>query len=113
MNSPNSTSPCVPAPQHERGSLKLELARRAQRGFAWASLLEASSSANRRAFSSRSAGTGVESGGELRQRGLRLVLPNKSLERTVDYRGPHPGCQLVLAGSVRQAATWSAAQLRR
>ena len=82
MSSPNSTTPCVPAPQHERGSLKLELARRTQRGFAWGSLLEAPSSANRRAFSSRSAGTGVESGGELGQRGLREVLPNKSFERT-------------------------------
>ena len=113
MSSPKSTNLSVLAPQHEPGTLKRELARRAQRGFAWASLLEASSSPNGRAFSFRSAGTAVESGRELRQRGLRVVLPNKSLERTVDYRGPHPGCQLVLAGSVRQAATWSTAQLRR
>ena len=55
----------------------------------------------------------VESGRDLKQRGLRNMLPNNSLERTVSYGGPHPGCQLLLAGSMRQAATWPAAQLSR
>jgi hypothetical protein len=41
------------------------------------------------------------------------MLPNNALERTVGYRGPHPGCQRLLACSVRQAAPWPAAQLGR
>jgi hypothetical protein len=28
-----------------------------------------------------------------------VELPNNALERTVDYRGPHPGCQALHAAS--------------
>jgi hypothetical protein len=39
---------------------------------------------------------------------------NNSLERTVDYRGPHPGCQQVAGWlCMRQAAAWPAAQRSR
>jgi hypothetical protein len=41
-------------------------------------------------------------------------LPNNALERTVDYRGPHPGCQQVVGWlCMRQAAAWPAAQRDR
>jgi hypothetical protein len=39
---------------------------------------------------------------------------NNALERTVDYRGPHPGCQQVVGWlCMRQAASWPAAQRDR
>jgi hypothetical protein len=42
------------------------------------------------------------------------LLPNNALERTVDYRGPHPGYQPVVGWlCMRQAAIWPAAQLGR
>src|SRR5471030_1163161 len=42
------------------------------------------------------------------------LTPNKALERTVGYRGPHPGCQQVVGWlCMRQAAAWSAAQRDR
>jgi hypothetical protein len=41
-------------------------------------------------------------------------MPDNALERTVDIRGPHPGCQRVVGLlCVRQAATQPAAQLGR
>ena len=44
---------------------------------------------------------------------LARVLSNMALQRTVRRSGPHPFCQPWLACSVRQAATWSAAERRR
>jgi hypothetical protein len=42
------------------------------------------------------------------------VPSNNALERTVAYRGPHPGCQRVVGWlCMRQAASWPAAQLGR
>ena len=42
------------------------------------------------------------------------MMPNNALERTVDYRGPHPGCQQVVGWlCMRQAAAWPAAQRSR
>jgi hypothetical protein len=41
------------------------------------------------------------------------MLSNNALERTVRHSGPHPFSQPVLAFSVRQAASWPAAQLGR
>jgi plasmid stabilization system protein ParE len=40
-------------------------------------------------------------------------MPNIALERAVRHVGRHPGCQGLLACSVRQAASWPAAQLGR
>jgi hypothetical protein len=43
-----------------------------------------------------------------------MKTANNALERTVNYRGPHPGCQPVVGWlCMRQAASWSAAQLGR
>jgi hypothetical protein len=43
-----------------------------------------------------------------------IMLSNNTLERTVDYRGPHPGFQPAVGSlCMRQAASWSAAQLGR
>ena len=45
---------------------------------------------------------------------MGVLLPNNALERTMDYRGPHLGCQQVVGWlCIRQAAAWSAAQLGR
>ena len=45
---------------------------------------------------------------------LANMPANNSLERTVDYRGPHPGCQQVAGWfCMRQAAAWPAAQRSR
>jgi len=42
------------------------------------------------------------------------MTANNTLERTVDYRGLHPKRQQVVGWlCVRQAASWSAAQLGR
>jgi hypothetical protein len=40
-------------------------------------------------------------------------MANNALERTVGHVGPHPFSQQQLACSVRQAASWPAAQLGR
>jgi hypothetical protein len=45
---------------------------------------------------------------------LVKMTANNALERTVDYRGPHLGCQQVVGWlCMRQAAMWPAAQLGR
>jgi hypothetical protein len=41
------------------------------------------------------------------------MLPNNAFERTMVHCGPHPFSQQQLACSVRQAASWPAAQLGR
>ena len=42
------------------------------------------------------------------------MLPNNALERTMDYRGPQPGCQQAVGWlCMRQAAGGSAAQRSR
>ena len=40
-------------------------------------------------------------------------MANNAFERTVGHKGPHPFTQQQLGCSVRQAATWSAAELDR
>jgi hypothetical protein len=42
------------------------------------------------------------------------MTPNNALKWTLDYRGPHPGCQQVVGWlCMRQAAASAAAQLGR
>ena len=109
MSSPNLTRGGMQSSKNHRGKCAGGQGSRLHRGCAWSALSQPSRLMGWLAFCGPCASIGAALGGGLKHRGLRNMLPNNSLERTVRQRAGWCGsCRSLISRS-----SWPAAQLGR